>query len=120
MKAVNMTRYALLGEKIGQACTVLARTKGLLGSGALRPGEGLWLLPCRGIHSIGMTYEFDAVFLDRDGRVVGAYRRFRRNRISRMHWRARGVLELPAGTIERTATQVGDLVEFQDGDGGIP
>lgn len=114
MIAVNTTRNVLLGDRIRRACTVLARAKGLLGSGTLLPGEGLWLLPCRGIHSLGMTYEFDALFLDRDGRVVGAYRRFPRNRISRMHRRARSVLELPAGTLERTATQVGDRVEFEE------
>jgi uncharacterized membrane protein (UPF0127 family) len=41
------------------------------------------------------------------------YGRFRRNRISRIFWNARGVLELPAGTIERTETEVGDEIVFR-------
>ncbi|HEX9206085.1 MAG TPA: DUF192 domain-containing protein [Candidatus Deferrimicrobiaceae bacterium] len=118
MKAVNVSRYALLAERIVEARSLLARTRGLLGTASLPRGEGLWLHPCRSIHSFGMRYEFDAVFLDRAGRVVGACRRFRRNRISRIFWRARGVLELPAGTIDRTTTRVGDTVEFQFTQGG--
>jgi hypothetical protein len=65
-----------------------------------------------------MRYEFDAVFIDREGRVVGMHPRFRRNRISRIFWRATGVLELPAGTIARTFTAVGDEVVFQTAGGG--
>ena len=118
MKVVNLSRYALLGDRVLTARTLLARTRGLLGTAALPRGEGLWIRPCRSIHSFGMRYEFDAVFLDRSGRVVGACRRFRKNRVSPIFWRAAGVLELPAGTIDRTATEVGDVVEFQPIDGG--
>jgi len=118
MKVVNRTRYALLGEYVAEARTPLARTKGLLGTVTLPRGGGLWIFPCRSIHSFGMRYEFDAIFLDGDGTVVGAYPRFRKNRFSRIFRRASGVLELPAGTIFRTATQVGDLIEFQTADGG--
>jgi uncharacterized membrane protein (UPF0127 family) len=113
MKAVNLTRYALLGDKVAEARTSLSRSKGLLGTETLRNGEGLWIFPCRSIHSIGMRYEFDALFVDRNGKVVGACRRFRKNRISPIFWRAKGVLELPAGTIDRTDTRVGDVIEFQ-------
>jgi uncharacterized membrane protein (UPF0127 family) len=118
MKAVNMTRFALLGDGVDTARTPLERTRGLLGTEKLPRGGGLWIVPCRSIHSFGMRYEFDAIFLDRSGKVVGAHPRFRRNRISRIFWRARGVLELPAGTIDRTATRVGDEVVFQTGRGG--
>ena len=120
MKVVNLTRYALLGERVSEARTPLSRTKGLLGTEKLPGGGGLWLFPCRSIHSIGMRYEFDALFIDRNGKVVGAFRRFRRNRISRIFWRAEGVLELPAGTIDRTKTCLGDVVELQRAGGVDP
>ena len=82
MKAVNVTRNALLGDGVLTARTSMERAKGLLGTGKLPRGGGLWIVPCRGIHSFGMRYEFDALFLDRYGKVVGAHPRFRRNRIS--------------------------------------
>lgn len=87
--------------------------RGLLGRDRLLPGEGLWILPCNSIHSFGMRFEFDALFLDRNRRVVGLYERFRRNRVSRVFPGARGVLELPAGTIRETGTEVGDEIEFR-------
>jgi uncharacterized membrane protein (UPF0127 family) len=118
VKVVNLSRYALLGERVLTARTLLERTRGLLGTPALPHGDGLWIHPCRGIHSFGMRYEFDAIFIDRAGRVIWACRRFRRNRFSPFFLRAMGVLELPAGTIERTDTQVGDRVEFQTVEGG--
>lgn len=113
-----MTRSALLGDGVETASTPLRRSKGLLGTAKLSRGQGLWIVPCRSIHSFGMRYEFDALFLDREGRVVGTHSRFRRNRISRIYWSAKGVLELPAGTIDRTATRVGDHVVFQTAAGG--
>ena len=113
MKAVNMTRSALLGDGVETARTPRERTRGLLGTAMLSRGGGLWIVPCRSIHSFGMLYEFDAIFIDREGRVVGMHPRFRRNRISRIFWSARGVLELPAGTIDRTSTGVGDEIAFQ-------
>ncbi|HEY5996033.1 MAG TPA: DUF192 domain-containing protein, partial [Candidatus Deferrimicrobiaceae bacterium] len=79
----------------------------------LVPGAGIWIHPCNSIHSFGMRFEFDALFLDAEGRVVGACSRFRRNRISGIHRNARGVLELPAGTIEATGTEVGDAIVFE-------
>ena len=118
MKAVNMTRLRLLGDGVETARTPRERTRGLLGTVKLPRGGGLWIVPCRSIHSFGMRYEFDVLFIDREGKVVGMHPRFRRNRISRIFWRAKGVLELPAGTIDRTATRVGDEVVFQTVGGG--
>lgn len=113
MQARNVTRGCTLGGAVRVADTFRSRLKGLLGGGEMPDGEGLWLSPCNSIHSFGMRYEFDAVFLDGASRVVGLYSRFRRNRISRIFWSARGVLELPAGTIERSRTEVGDEIELQ-------
>ncbi len=74
----------------------------------------MWISPCSSIHSFGMVFEFDALFLDAEMKVVAQHRRFRKNRFSRIYWNARGVLELPGGTIERTGTEVGDEIEFRE------
>lgn len=113
MKVSNTTRRRVLGEAIRCADGFYSRLKGLLGAERLNAGEGLWISPCTGIHSFGMRFAFDALFLGPDRRVVGLCREFRRNRVSRVFWRARGVLELPAGTIEGTGTEVGDEITFE-------
>ena len=109
----NITRDIVLGDMVREATTFFSRWRGLLGTEGLSTGEGIWISPCNSIHSFGMRFEFDVLFLDGGYRVEGLYRHFQRNRISRIFWKARGVLELPAGTIERTGTEVGDEVEFR-------
>lgn len=113
LRARNVTREVVIGNGILEADTFLARMRGLLGAGGLAPGEGLWISPCTSIHSFGMRFVFDALFLGPDWRVMGLYGHFRRNRVSGVYWNARGVLELPAGTIERTGTEVGDEIQFE-------
>jgi uncharacterized protein len=109
----NATRDVVLGDDIREASSFFDRLWGLLRTDGLTFREGIWIQPCNSIHSFGMRFEFDALFLGPDGKVVGRYERFRRNRISRVFWNARGVLELPAGTIERTGTEVGDEIRFE-------
>lgn len=48
------------------------RLRGLLGREPLAPQaqQALWLVPCGGIHTFGMTYALDIVFLDRKGRLI--------------------------------------------------
>ncbi len=113
MEVHNKTRNRSLGTSVRTASGAIARMRGLLGSESLPEGEGLWIRPCRGIHSIGMKYAFDALFIDPSMKVIGAYKRFPRNRISKIFPSADGVLELSAGAIERTGTRVGDEIVFR-------
>jgi uncharacterized protein len=84
-----------------------SRRKGLLGRNGLAPGEGLWIVPCESVHTWGMRFPIDVVYLDRKNRVRKLRRDMAPWRIS-MCLLARSVLEFPAGTIARTLTQPGD------------
>ncbi len=109
MEAIhNHTQDVVLGQNITRADTLCKRLVGLLSHTQLANGEGLWIIPCNSIHSIGMRFAFDALFLDHDLRVVHLIESMRPWRLSRMIWKAKSVLELPAGTIARTGTQLGD------------
>jgi uncharacterized membrane protein (UPF0127 family) len=61
-----------------------------------------------------MRYLFDAVFINRDGKVLHTIERMKPNRMSRHVFGARAVLELPAGTIEATGTIRGDVLRITD------
>jgi uncharacterized protein len=91
------------------------RMKGLIGKPADRfpRGSGLWILPCNGIHTFGMRFPIDAVYLDSQERVVRMYQRLVPFRIGSIIFKAKSVLELPAGALEMTRTQVGDELEFR-------
>lgn len=97
------------------ASTFLSRLVGLLGTSAIAEGEGVWLVPCRSVHTFGMRYPIDVAFLDPQGVVVGILERFPPNRVGRAFQDARGALELRAGTLASTGTGTGDRVEFERG-----
>lgn len=79
-----------------RAGSVWQRLCGLLGRPPLGPGQGLWLTPCRAVHTAGMRYAIDLAFIDRRGRVVRIVRSLRPWRWAAC-WRARSVVELAAG-----------------------
>ncbi|MDD3450003.1 MAG: DUF192 domain-containing protein [Gammaproteobacteria bacterium] len=104
----NQRNNALVGCNIRQADSFRKRLLGLLGQNRLQAGQGLWLKPCRGIHTIGMRHAIDVVFLDARHRVVGIERGVPPNRIRTQLREARSVLELPPGTIGKADIRLGD------------
>ena len=113
-KIVNLTSGSILTDRARVADSFASRFAGLLFSPPLAPGEGLLIRPCSAIHMIGMKFAIDAVFLDRDWRVVGLADRIAPWRLSRVYWKSQACLELPAGTITNTATKLGDQMELTD------
>jgi len=112
MRAVNQTRGTQVAGDVRNARSLWARTKGLLGRKSLGNEEALLIEPCSSIHTFGMAFPIDALFLSRDGRVVHLVKEMKASRISRHVFSARMVLEAPAGTIEGTATCLGDTLSF--------
>lgn len=112
MKAKNLTSHTDLACNLVKADNLFARLKGLLGRNSLPPGEALLLKPCNGIHTIGMRFAIDVLFLDRENRVVAVTKALQPNRLTRIYLHAASVLELPAGTIEATTTAIGNQIEI--------
>ena len=111
--ARNATRGMVLAERVAIAESLLARTRGLLGTRTLPRSEALLLRPCRQVHSFFMKYALDLVFVDRSGRVLLTRENFRTNRISPLVMRAAAVLELAAGSLADTPTEAGDVLSFE-------
>ncbi|HYZ02241.1 MAG TPA: DUF192 domain-containing protein [Candidatus Binatia bacterium] len=111
VRVLNATRQrSVLGDRIEMAESRWARARGLLGRPAIAPGQGLMFTGTRAIHTCGMRYPLDVIFFDGQGQVVRAYPSLRPTRFTSWHRRAAYALELPAGTIAATATQVGDTL----------
>lgn len=110
----NKTRETFVATNASVADSYLGRLVGLLGrtSRWARPGQGLWIVPSYGVHTIGMLFSIDIVFLDRSNRVVHIEEHVRPFRISKVILKADSVLELPPHTIFRTRTHVGDILEI--------
>jgi uncharacterized protein len=113
LTANNVTRNVRLTECGRVADSFYTRLVGLLRDKMLKPGDGLWITPCNSIHSIGMQFDFDAIFLDKNLKVVHLMREMKPWRISKIVFSAQSVLELPAGLISQTATTLGDQLEMR-------
>jgi uncharacterized membrane protein (UPF0127 family) len=114
MIVFNRTKGKVLADRAERAETFLRRLLGLLGRRPPAEGEGLWISPCRGVHSFGMRHTIDVLFLDGGGKVIGAIPGFPPMRLSRFYPGANGALELPHGVLRRTDTACGDFVEFRE------
>lgn len=104
------------GRELAQvelATSALVRARGLLGRSGLAPGRGLWLAPCRAIHTVGMRFPIDVVFLDRKGFVVAVCAAVVPCRLAWGGWRARGALEFAAGEAARLGVVPGLELRLQ-------
>jgi uncharacterized membrane protein (UPF0127 family) len=113
-QAFNQTRRAYLATQLACADTHWTRLRGLLGTSRsdFRNGCGLWIVPCRGVHTLGMRFPIDVVYLDRSRTVVHIEAGLRPWRFAPVRMQAASVLELPCQTIEETGTAVGDKIEI--------
>jgi uncharacterized membrane protein (UPF0127 family) len=107
----NLTRNAQIASSVEVADSGARRSRGLLGRKGLAAGEGLWIVPCEAIHTFGMQFSIDLVYLDREYRI----RKIRKNvppwRLSAC-LQAHSVIELAAGSILEKNAQPGDIVEI--------
>ena len=110
----NRTRERFVATHAKVADGFFSRLVGLLGTNRLwvRTGNGLWIVPSHGVHTIGMLYALDLIFLDRYHAVVSVEEQVRPYRISKVSFQAHSVLELPAGTVGATRTEAGDMLEI--------
>jgi len=108
--AIIVRTGARIAERLEETRGFLSRLKGLLGRSKLEPGTGLLIHPCQGIHTVGMRFSIDALFLDRSNRVARLEHSMPPGRFVPFVPRAARVLELPAGTLAAAGVEVGDEV----------
>jgi len=104
----NQTRESFLSLRVAAADTTLTRLKGLIGKLTLALDEGLWIVPSQGIHTVGVLFPLDLVYLDEHNQVLHMVESFPSFRISPLIAQAASVLELPTHTIYSSQTQPGD------------
>ncbi|MDR7419348.1 MAG: DUF192 domain-containing protein [Armatimonadota bacterium] len=112
MYVVNRTRGTYLGVNIKVANSFTSRLRGLYGHPDLPFGDGVWLVPCNSVQTIGLGRVIDLIFVDKAGRVVRIIEQVGPGRVI---WPVRGahsVLEVPAGVARSSETQVGDSFLF--------
>ena len=114
-QAFNLTRQQYLATAVAIADTHWSRLRGLIGISGddFRNGAGLWIRPCRGVHTLAMRFPIDVLYLDCAGTVVHVEHNLQPWRFSPIRMQAASVLELPSHTLARTETTLGDRIEIR-------
>ncbi len=110
----NATRDVSLADASDRAANPISRGKGLIGRKSLLPGQGLIIQPCNSIVMFFMRFSLDVVFVDANGAVCHLLREIKPWRTSSIVRGSKYVVELPAGTIEATGTELGDKIEIEE------
>ncbi len=86
-----------------------SRARGLLGREPLRVdrAEALWLAPCGSVHTMGMRYPLDLVFLDRKGSVIDCHEHVEPWRVRRARG-AHQTVEFASSALSRLKPRLGD------------
>jgi uncharacterized membrane protein (UPF0127 family) len=111
--ARNLDTGSVIADKVAVADTRATRAVGLLKRSGLDPGEGLWIVPSRGVHTFWMRFAIDIVALDDRGVVIDQVSELRPWRIRLPRRGTAGVLELPTGTLAASGTALGHRIEFE-------
>jgi len=113
-RVFNRTRGQSLASRLAVADTHWARLCGLMGKPAASfpQGSALWIVPCRGIHTLAMRFPIDAVYLTRENVVLHLEEGLPPWRMAPIRFQAASVLELPGNTVRSTGTTIGDQLEI--------
>lgn len=114
--AMNLDTGSVIADHVSVAATRAERRVGLLNRNSLEPGEALWIVPSRGVHTCGMRFAIDVVALDARGVVVDVVTDLRPWRLRLPRPGTLGVLELPAGTVRMSRTRLGHRISFERAD----
>lgn len=113
MKVVNLTNRTELADNVSKADTFYKRLKGLMFTKSLPAGHGLLIQPCQSIHTFFMNYSIDVLYLSKDFEIVGLDETLKPAKVGKYQKRAYSVLELPAGTILKTETKIGNYLTIK-------
>jgi hypothetical protein len=116
LRVRNLTKNTVLADRAGIADTSATRQRGLLKHTGLAEGEGLWIVPCEGVHSFFMKFAIDVVFINKKRQVTKVRRNMVKNRIA-LSLRAHSTIELPVGMIDKSQTAAGDQLELEKYEG---
>ena len=112
MPIINATRQSIVASCFDIASNPLTRMKGLIGRAQMPQDWALVIRPCSSIHMMFMRFAIDVIFVDDQNKVVGLVKAIKPFCISPVFWDSAYAVELAAGTIQATRTNLGDSIEI--------
>jgi uncharacterized membrane protein (UPF0127 family) len=96
---------------VSSACNFIQRASGLIFRKQLLTNEVFHIKPCNSVHTFGMKYAIDIVYLDKTGVILKIIKNMQRRRIN-WCFKAHSVLEFNSNTSDLLAMQIGDVISF--------
>lgn len=112
MAIYNATKQTVIARSCKVAATFWRRLKGLLGTRELPADEAILIMPCSSVHTFGMNYPIDVIFVSKNNQVLKTVNTMKPGRIKACSGSSY-VVEVPAGTVIRTCTGTGDILEYR-------
>ena len=106
----NMNTGQILADNVMRADNFFTRLRGLLGIKRLDPGQGIMIIPCNMVHTVGMSISIDVLFIDKAGEILHIIEAMPPNRFSPHVKKAHYVIELPAGQVKQKKIEIGDRI----------
>jgi uncharacterized membrane protein (UPF0127 family) len=110
---LNLTKNTIISKKVKVANGFLSRLKGLMFKKEIGENEGILLTETNSIHTFFMFFPIDVLFLDENFSVVKKLENLKPNLLVFPFKKAKFVVELKAGKIKETNTEIGDKLIFE-------
>lgn len=106
-----LVEQKVLAQSVLVADTFFTRLKGLLGTSGLPEGQAFLIRPCNSVHTFGMRYDIDVLFVSQEGRILKIMAAMPPGRIA---WckESAYVLEMPSGIVAAKAVRTGDYLQI--------
>lgn len=112
MRLVNPDNGRTIAESVELANTFFTRLKGLMFRETLSDGGGLYLHPCKSIHTFFMKFPIDVLYVDENGKIVGLEEKLKPGKIGKNVPKAASVIELSSGSIRKNRLNLGQIVKL--------
>lgn len=96
----------ILFDEIKVADRFFSRLVGLLRTAGLTKNQGLLLKKCNQVHTIGMKFVIDAIFLAKEGDILHMEQEMAPGQVSRQIKKAYWVLELKSGSCKQLQLEI--------------
>ncbi|WP_349409449.1 DUF192 domain-containing protein [Pseudalkalibacillus sp. SCS-8] len=113
LELINLSTGKSIAHTVIPAYSFFKRLKGLMFTSYFSEGYAVHIRPCRSIHTYFMNYEIDILYLNQANQIIAVDCSVPPKTIGKHYKGTHSVIELPAGTIQRTNTEIGQAVQIQ-------
>lgn len=110
MKIRHMRTGKDIASRVESALTFSKRLIGLMGRSTIPDEQGLYFPGCKSIHTFGMKFAIDVLFLDKEMKITKIVSRLNPNRLAFAPFATRATLELAGGALKKHDLKVGDEI----------